>query len=85
VVIVIVVIVPPVAVPVMIVVPVVVVLKTAAVAVPVAYKILAAFMAGRNPTRSHIGRPCPISPVPSVVPSDWIPIALDPHKIRSGT
>jgi hypothetical protein len=73
---------PPVAVPVAVMIPVVVVLQAASIAVPVAYKILAALVTRPYPAGSSVWRTRPITVVPSVVPSDGIPIALDPHKIR---
>jgi hypothetical protein len=76
---------PTVAVPVTLMIPMVVVLQAAAISVPVAYKILAAFMAWPNPAGSSVWRPRPIARVPLVMPSDRIPVALDPYKIRPGS
>jgi hypothetical protein len=78
------VVVPAVAVPVVVVIPVVVVLQSPAIAIPVPHKILSTFMARADPARAGIGRPRPIALVPLVVLSVGIPIALNPHKVRSG-
>jgi hypothetical protein len=77
--------VPAIAVAVVVVIPTMVVLETAAIPVPVAYKILAVLMAWPNPAGSRVWRPRPIAFVPLVVPSDRIPVALDPYKIRPRT
>jgi hypothetical protein len=80
-----VVIVPAVVVAIVIMVPVMVMVETAAVAVPVAYVVLAAFVARRDPAGSLVRRTRPVSPMPSVVPSLGIPISIHPYKIRPRT
>jgi hypothetical protein len=82
---VVVVIVPAVAIVVAVMVPMVVMVKAAVIAVPIAGVILAAFMARSYPMRSLVWRPCPIAGVPFVMPSDGIPVALNPYKIRPWT
>src|SRR5579871_3236869 len=72
---------PAVAVPVVVMIPMVVVFETAAIAVPVTCKILAAFMARPHPVGSLIRRPRPVARVPAVMPSIGIPVAIDPHKV----
>jgi len=81
--IVVVVITPTVAVPVMVMIPMVVVLEATAISFPVAHKILAALMAWPNPAGPRVWRPRPITRVPLVVPSDRIPIALNPTRIQA--
>ena len=72
----------PVAVSVMVMIPMVIMFQSTAITLPIAYEILAALMAWPNPAGSRVWRPRPITFVPLVVPSDRIPVALDPHKLR---
>jgi hypothetical protein len=73
----------PVAVLVPVSIPMVIVLKTAAIPIPKPYKVLSAVMMRRNPTGAHVRRLCPVTIVPFIVPSDRIPIALDPNEFRA--
>lgn len=75
--------VPAVAVPVVVVVPAVVVLKTPAVAVPVTREVTIAVVVGHHPTRTRIRRARPIAGMPPVVPAHRVPVAFDPHEVRS--
>ena len=64
--------------------PMMVVLAATVLAVPKACKVSLSIMMGRNPMRSRIGRAAPISIVPSVAVSDYIPVAIDPKIIGTG-
>jgi hypothetical protein len=66
-------------------VPMVVMLEMAAIAVPVACVIPAAFMARTDPAGSRVWRARPIAPMPSVMPSVGIPVAVNPDKLRPRT
>src|SRR5579863_6166772 len=71
-----------VAVPVMI--PAMVVRHPAAISLPVAFEEPLAIVMGCNPSCAGVGRPRPISRMPSVMASHWIPVALDPDKTGTG-
>ena len=73
----------PVAVPVPVSIPMVIVLKTAMIAFPIPYKKLSTVMMRCNPTSAHIRRPSPVTLVPFIMPSNRIPIAIDPDEIRA--
>lgn len=63
--------------------PAVIVFNTAAVSLPVAGVISFAIVARRNPTRSLVRWPGPVSFVPFVVPADRIPVTRHPDVLRS--
>ena len=62
-----------------------VVLAAAVLAVPIALKESLSVMMGRHPMCSRIGRPAPISVVPSISVSNRIPVAIDPRITGAGT
>lgn len=76
---------PAVVVAIMVVIPMMVMFEAAAVAVPVAVVIAAAFMARANPARASIGRQRPIAGMPAIVMSVRVPIAINPEVIRPRT
>jgi len=61
--------------------PVVVVLNPPAIALPVASVVLAALVSWAYPTCSAIWRASPISPMPLVMVSCRIPVAIDPYEV----
>jgi hypothetical protein len=62
--------------------PVMIVLAPSVVSIPITGKIPLSVMVGANPTRTFVWRPGPISRVPFIVMSYWIPIAVHPNEIR---
>src|SRR5579864_110549 len=77
--------VPPVKVPtVAVAVPSVVVHIAAAIAFPVTHKVLRAIITRNHPTSSGVRRLSPITGMPAVAPSRWIPITFYPHELRAG-
>src|SRR4029077_13083167 len=66
-------------------VPAVVMLPAATISLPVTREVLVSIMMWTYPARTGIWRPRPITPVPLVMPSHGIPIALDPDEFGSGT
>jgi len=70
-------------VPVPVMVPTVIMFNPAAIYLPVALKEPLPIVVPRHPARSLVGRPSPITVMPLVIPSDGIPIALDPNELRS--
>src|SRR5579864_1937243 len=68
-------------VPVVVMVPAVIMFEPAAISLPVALKELLPIVVRRYPARSFVGRPCPITLVPTVTATHWIPIALHPHEL----
>ena len=65
--------------------PPMIVFKTAAIPFPVTSKKLLSVMMRSNPVCTLVWRPGPIPFMPSVVPSDRIPIAFYPKKIGPWT
>src|SRR5579883_467405 len=65
-------------------VPAVVVLAPSVVAIPVTREVPAALITRSNPPRAAINRQRPITGVPLVVISHWIPVALHPNVVRAG-
>ena len=74
-----------VAVSIVVAIPAMIMFKAAAVALPIALKVLATLVTRTYPTSSLIGRPSPVTVMPFVVMTHWVPIAVDPDKFRSGT
>ena len=72
----------PIAVSVAIMIPLVVVIETPAIALPIAIVKLPAFVPGSHPPCTGIRGASPVAFVPFIVAAYWIPVALDPHKIR---
>jgi hypothetical protein len=62
------------------VIPMMIVFDSAAISGPITHKILVALMTRRHPISALIRWPGPVSLMPSVMPSHWIPIPLHPHK-----
>jgi len=62
-------------------VPPMVVLNAAAVTIPVAVIITLSIVTRRYPVVSAVGRPAPISLMPSVMTIDGVPISIDPNII----
>ena len=58
-------------------VPPVIVLNMAAITVPVSCIILLSIVVRSDPSSALIGRSCPITVMPLIVTSGWIPITLD--------
>jgi hypothetical protein len=71
--------------PVSVPVPTVVMLPAAAISLPVTREVSISIMMRTYPASTGIWRPRPITPVPLVMPSHGIPIALDPDEFGSGT
>ena len=69
---------------VMIVIPVVPVFESSAIALPIAVVIPSAFVPRTDPTCACIRRTGPVSRMPSIVAAYGIPIAVHPHKFRTG-
>lgn len=65
-------------------VPAMVVFEAAAVAVPVAGEEALAVVTRGDPTGAGVGRPGPITVMPSPTMADGVPIAVHPDKIGSG-
>jgi hypothetical protein len=63
--------------------PVVVVLNPPAIAFPIASVVLAALVSWAHPTCTGIRRTSPISAMPLVTVSYWIPVPIDPYEVRS--
>jgi len=61
--------------------PVVVVLNPPAIALPVASVVLAALVSWTYPTCTAVWRTSPISAMPLVMVSSWIPVAIDPYEV----
>jgi hypothetical protein len=66
-------------------VPAVIVRDRAAIAIPVACKVLLAIMTGLNPARAGESGTSPISVVPLIMIPYRVPVAADPEITRSGT
>jgi hypothetical protein len=64
-----------------IVIPFMTMLKAPAVAVPVAVVIESALEAWTDPAGAEIGSTSPVALVPTIMPSDGIPVAFNPDKI----
>lgn len=64
-------------------VPAVIVVNAAVIPVPIATEKPLAIVMGSNPTRAGIRRTRPVTPMPAIVPTDRIPIALHPHVVWS--
>ena len=62
--------------------PVMIVFDPSVASIPITRKIPLSVMVGRNPMRTFIRRPGPISRVPLIVMSDRIPITFHKHEIR---
>src|SRR6202007_3232578 len=60
-----------------------VVFEAAPAAFPIAVKIHLAVVMWRGPYRALIRRLCPITGMPLVILSVWIPITRDPDKLRA--
>jgi hypothetical protein len=67
-----------------VVVPMMIVGTPAVIAFPVAFKKALSIVVRRHPIRAGIWRTGPITVMPFVMPSDRIPVALDPHKTGAG-
>jgi len=65
-------------------VPMMVVLDAAMIAIPIANEIALPIMMWWHPMSADVRRTRPIAFVPFVVISDGIPVALNPHEVRSG-
>jgi len=65
-------------------VPAMIVIEPAAVAFPIALEELSALIARSAPMGAGVGGTGPISVMPTIPPSHWIPIAIDPEIIGSG-
>src|SRR5579864_3839877 len=55
-----------------------------AIAFPVTHKVLRAIITRNHPTSSGVRRLSPITGMPAVAPSRWIPITFYPHELRAG-
>ena len=64
--------------------PVVAVFKAATITFPVTIIESFAIVTGANPASARVRRPGPITPMPAVMASDGIPVAIDPHKFWTG-
>src|SRR5262245_40189306 len=64
--------------------PSVIVIVPAARARPVAADVHAASVVGLNPVRAGVRRSRPVPVVPGIMPSLRIPVAFDPHELRTG-
>jgi hypothetical protein len=64
-------------------VPSMIVIEPTAVAFPIAFEKLSSLIAGAYPSGAAIGGASPISVMPPVPPSNWIPIAVYPEIVRS--
>jgi hypothetical protein len=63
-------------------VPAVIVFASAAISVPIAIKIALTIMARGHPPPARISRPGPVSVMPLIVVSNWIPVAVHPYILR---
>jgi hypothetical protein len=70
-------------VPLSVVIPAMIVCNTTVITLPIPFEKTFAVVTGCNPVRLRIGWPSPVSIMPFVVISDRIPVAPDPHEIRS--
>jgi len=61
--------------------PVVVVLNPPAIALPVSSVVVAALVSWTYPTCTAVWRTSPISAMPLVMVSSWIPVAIDPYEV----
>jgi hypothetical protein len=66
-------------------VPVMVVFALAAIAVPVAIKEALSVMVRRHPACARINCASPVSGMPLIVSSHWIPVAFHPDEFRAWT
>src|SRR5215467_7334656 len=62
----------------------VIVIEPAARARPVATDVHAARVVRRHPVRAGVRRAGPVPVVPEIAPSLRIPVAFDPHELRTG-
>jgi hypothetical protein len=53
--------------------------------IPVAIKESLSIVARPNPAGSYVWRPGPKAFMPFVAGSDWVPVTLYPHVVRTGT
>jgi len=65
--------------------PLVVVIAPTSVAIPIPGEVEAPFVTRGNPTGVGVHGASPVTGVPLVVFFHWIPVALDPHKLRLGS
>jgi len=70
---------------VLIAVPTMIVFEPAAIAIPVAGEEPLAIMMRCNPYGAGIRRLAPIAGMPFVMVTDWIPVAVNPNKLRAGS
>jgi hypothetical protein len=66
-------------------VPVMVVLAAAAITLPIPTIEALSVVAWTNPACAGIWRTSPVSGVPPVVASNWIPVSIHPHEFRGWT
>src|SRR5215470_3414828 len=72
------------AIPLPLAIPAVIVIVPAACARPVAADVHATSVVRRHPIRAGVRRSRPVPVMPGIMPSLRIPIAFDPHELRTG-
>ena len=65
-------------------VPAMVMFAPAAIAFPVTIPVAIPFISRCNPTCAGVNRAGPVSFMPSIVASHWVPIAFNPNEVRPG-
>ncbi len=71
-------------VPASVVVPAVIMFKPAVFSLPVTAIELPPIVMRHHPASTRVRRPSPITFMPAIMPSDWIPVTLDPQELGSG-
>ena len=66
-------------------VPTMIVFEAATIATPVASEEALAIMMRGHPCGAGIRRPAPVAGVPFVMATNWIPVAIHPNKLRTGS
>ena len=75
----------PICVPIVVLIPFVVVFNPSVISIPVTGKVLLSVVVRFHPSSTCIWRARIVALMPLVVPSYWIPIAADPHELRTWT